>query len=102
MAGVPNRLRSGLISPGFYPRWPPEYSQVNFAPRISVPVLIQTGKYDFLTSMEKGLEPLRDLFGTSPKDKRLMFYEGGHSIWWRMDRARDEFDFLDKYLGPAK
>jgi len=29
-------------------------------------------------------------------------YKSGHAIWERMEKKRDELDFLDKYSGPAK
>jgi hypothetical protein len=67
-----------------------------------VPVLIQNGKYDYKTSVERALQPLLKLFGTPDKDKTLKLYEAGHAVWDRMEQNRDEIDFLDKVFGPAK
>ena len=80
----------------------PEWNAFNFAPRITAPVLIQNGKYDFLMSWQNEMQITLGLFGTPDKDKTLKLYEAGHAVWVRMEQKRDELDFLDKYLGPAK
>jgi hypothetical protein len=87
---------------GFYSWNPPHINPINLAPRITAPVLIQNGKYDFAVSIEKQLNPLIRLFGTPDKDKSLKLYEAGHAVWDRMEQKRDEIDFLDKVFGPAK
>ena len=91
-----------LVGAGLYAQNPPYFSPINLAPRITAPVLIQNGKYDFAASVEKELTPLLGLFGTPDKDKTLKLYECGHAVWMRMEQKRDEIDFLDKVFGPAK
>lgn len=81
---------------------PPEYSQLNFTPRIRIPILMQNGRYDFLLPIETSVKPLLRLFGTPDKDKELKVYETGHSVWLTNELFRDEVAFLDKYLGPAQ
>jgi formylglycine-generating enzyme required for sulfatase activity/dienelactone hydrolase/predicted Ser/Thr protein kinase len=76
---------------------PPECSQVNFAPRIKIPILLQNGKYD-----NPSREPYFRLFGTAEKDKQHRIYETGHGVWSLNEARKDGFDFLDKYLGPVK
>jgi dienelactone hydrolase len=103
MPAIDKRIRAVvMIGPAVLPDWPPEFNQINFAPRITAPVMIQVGRFDFFTSIDGELKPLLNLFGTPAKDKYLKVYEGGHGIWLLMEQKRDEFDFLDKYLGPAK
>ena len=103
MPAIDKRIRAiVMIGPAVYSDWTPEFYQINFAPRITAPVLIQVGRYDFFTSIDGELKPLLNLFGTPARDKYLKIYEGGHGIWLLMEQKRDEFDFLDKYLGPAK
>ena len=36
------------------------------------------------------------------QDKLLKLYETSHSVWLRNEVIKDELDFLDRYLGPAK
>jgi len=91
-----------LIGAGFYYGNPQDYNPINCAPRIVAPVLIQNGKYDFFTSIEKEVEPLLRIFGAPDKDKSLKIYEAGHAVWLRMEQQKDEIDFLEKYFGPAK
>jgi formylglycine-generating enzyme required for sulfatase activity/dienelactone hydrolase len=83
-------------------RYPPEYSQVNFTPRITIPVLIQGGKYDSIYPLESNQKPFLKLFGTAEKDKQLRIYETGHAVRLKNEVFKDELDFLDKYLGPVK
>jgi len=91
-----------IISGGRDLSFPPEYSQVNFAPRIKIPILIQDGKYDSIFPVESNQKPFLQLFGTAEKDKQLRIYETGHAIWIKNEARRDELDFLDKCLGPVK
>jgi len=80
----------------------PECSQVNFAPRIKIPILLQGGRYDALFPVESNQKLFLGLFGTAQEDKQHRIYETGHSCWLKNEVAKDELDFLDKYLGPAK
>ncbi len=81
---------------------PPEYSHVNFAPRVKIPILLQGGKYDGLRPVESSQKPYVRLFGTPEKDKQHKVYETGHAVWIKNEVAKDQLDFLDKYLGPVK
>lgn len=80
----------------------PECSQVNFAPRIKIPILLQGGKYDALFPVESNQKLFLGLFGTAQEDKQHRIYETGHSCWLKNEVTKDELDFLDKYLGPVK
>jgi dienelactone hydrolase len=91
-------LGSGGLSADF----PPEYSQVNFTPRIKIPILLLNGRYDTLFPLESNQKPYLMLFGTAEKDKHHKIYETGHSITTVNEWRKDELDFLDKYLGPVK
>jgi formylglycine-generating enzyme required for sulfatase activity/dienelactone hydrolase len=91
-----------IVCGGLNLNYPPEYSQVNFAPRIRIPILIQGGKYDAIFPLESNQKPFLKLFGTAEKDKQLRIYETGHAVWLKNEAFKDEFDFLDKYLGPVK
>ncbi len=91
-----------MFGGGLHAEFPPEYSQVNFAPRIKVPILLQNGKYDFIFPVESNQKPFLTLFGTPDPDKHYRLYEAGHSSWLKNEVRKDELEFLDRYLGPAE
>jgi formylglycine-generating enzyme required for sulfatase activity/dienelactone hydrolase len=100
---IESRIKAAvLLSGGYAPDIPPEISQVNFAPRIKIPILMLNGKYDLVFPVETRIKPFFRMFSTPEKDKFLKLYETGHSVWLKNEIIRDELDFLDKYLGPAK
>jgi formylglycine-generating enzyme required for sulfatase activity/dienelactone hydrolase len=76
-----------------------EWSLFNFTPRVKVPVLMLSGRYDFAYPLETIAKPLFQLFGTPDKDKHHKIYDTGHSIWNKNEWKRDALDFLDQYFG---
>ena len=100
---IEGRIKAAvLLSGGYTPGMHPEFSQVNCAPRIKIPILMLNGKYDLTYPVETSIKPLFQMFGTPEKDKFIKFYETSHSVWLKNEVIKDELDFLDKYLGPAK
>jgi eukaryotic-like serine/threonine-protein kinase len=91
-----------MICGGYWPDNPPECDQINFAPRITRPILLQNGKYDTLFRYELNQKPYLKLFGTADEHKLHKAYEAGHAIWNKNKMWIDECDFLDQYLGSAK
>ena len=79
----------------------PEADPVNFLPRIIVPVLMLNGKYDFFFPYETSQLPFFKLLGTTPEHKKIMVYEGGHSVP-KIELAKETLQWLDHYLGPVK
>jgi len=79
----------------------PEADPVNFLPRIIVPVLMLNGKYDFFFPYETSQLPFFKLLGTAPEHKKIMVYEGGHSVP-KIELAKETLQWLDHYLGPVK
>jgi len=91
-----------LIAPGFYlQRSLPEVDEVNFAPRVKVPVLMLNGRFDFLIPPETSQAPMFRLLGTPKEHKRRVVYESGHIIP-RNEMIKQTLDWLDRYLGPVK
>ena len=80
---------------------PPEGSQATFATRVKTPVLMINGRYDSRLLLETQVEPLFELFGTPPKDKRLALVDGGHWGWSLSFLLKETLDWLDRYLGPV-
>ena len=99
---VEERLKVNiLIVGGFSGKALPEVYQINYLPRIKIPVLMLNGKYDPGRPYETNLKPFFDLLGTPEENKRLCLYETGHFVP-KSEIIKETLDFLDKYLGPVK
>jgi hypothetical protein len=72
--------------------------QINFAPRVTSPVLMFNGQYDFFNPVETSQEPMFQLFG---KDKRHVVFECGQLIP-RNEVIKETLDWLDRYFAPAR
>jgi cephalosporin-C deacetylase-like acetyl esterase len=91
-----------LIVPGFNMQVSlPEVDELNFAPRVKVPVLMLNGHFDFFFPPETSQVPMFRLLGTPKEHKRRVVYETGHNIP-RNELIRETLDWLDHYLGPVK
>ena len=80
----------------------PEVKGVNFVPRVTVPVLMLNGRYDYMIPYELRQKPLFDLLGTPDKDKYHIVFETGHYVWTSNEHYKETLDFLDRYLGLLK
>ena len=78
----------------------PEIDPVNFLPRIHVPVLMLSGKYDSVFPVELSQKPFFNLLGTRAVDKKRIVYDGGHFLP-RPDLVSETLSWLDHYLGPV-
>ena len=78
----------------------PEVDPVNFLPRIRIPVLMLSGKYDSVFPVESSQLPFFNLLGTPAADKKRIVYEGGHFLP-RPDMVSESLKWLDHYLGPV-
>ena len=78
----------------------PEADQVNFSPRITIPVLMMGGRMDYIFPFEETQVSLFDLLGTAESDKRFVVFDTGHS-WPRNEMIRETLDWLDRYVGPV-
>ena len=99
-----SRLKTAVLLFGGLPRGylPPEVDPTNFVPRITLPVLMVNGKYDWFMTVDDAQKPLYDLLGTRPEDKRYYALEAGHSPLPRAEVVRLVLDWLDRYLGPVE
>ena len=98
-----NRFKVAVLSSGGFrlARALPEVDPVNFAPRVRLPVLLITGRYDFSAPYETAQAPMFRLLGTPGKDKRHHVHEGGHIPTRMQPIIKEILDWLDKYLGPV-
>ena len=91
-----------LIVPGFsLQKSLPEVDELNFAPRVKIPVLMLNGRFDFFFPVETSQLPMFRLLGTPKEHKRHVVYETGHNIP-RHELIKETIDWLDRYLGPVK
>jgi eukaryotic-like serine/threonine-protein kinase len=79
----------------------PETDEINYAPRVTTPVLMLNGRDDFTFPIETSQLPMFTRLGTPAKDKRHVLYDGGH-IFPFARIMKDTLDWLDRYLGSVK
>jgi dienelactone hydrolase len=93
-------LLDGGLNPGASR---PEVAQVNYAPRVTIPVLMINGSYDAWFQLEASQQPLFHLLGTETADKEHVLYPSGHAVFTRHrnQAINGILDWFDRYLGPA-
>jgi len=74
---------------------------INFAPHVTIPVLMLNGRFDFFLPEDTTQVPLFQLLGTPAANKRRVVYDTGHNIP-RPDLIRESLDWLDRHLGTAQ
>ena len=104
VVALESRLKAAIfLAGGLQTDWPtlPEIEPVNFAPRIKVPFLMLSGRYDFDHPVDTEQKPLFKLVGTAPKDKRYVLFENAGHVPPRLEVVREVLDWLDRYLGQV-
>jgi len=98
---VENRIRAAVLASGFLDTklLQPEVSQVSFAPHVTIPVLMQNGRFDPIYPVEAVQKPLFELLGTPQEHKRHALYKTGHVVGYQKESVRDALDWFDRYLG---
>jgi dipeptidyl aminopeptidase/acylaminoacyl peptidase len=101
VGAVESRFRTlVLVSGGLGRGRPPEVSNLNFAPRVRIPVLMENGRLDFNFPLEQSQRPLFRLFGTPEASKKHVLFDSGHVPPFT-EVARETLDWLDRFLGPV-
>jgi formylglycine-generating enzyme required for sulfatase activity/dienelactone hydrolase len=103
LLGVDHRFHAGILQGGGLTTWSllPEADPFNFAPRVTTPVLMVNGRYDFELPLEASQRTLFRLLATPERDKRHVVFDTGHAGYPMHDLIREVLDWLDRYLGPA-
>jgi dipeptidyl aminopeptidase/acylaminoacyl peptidase len=104
MLATEHRIKAGILQAGaMRPVGAlPEADPINFLPRVTIPILHVTGKYDAGYPVDLAQKPFFDLLGTPAKDKRHVILPVGHAILVpevRTTVVREVLDWLDRYLG---
>jgi eukaryotic-like serine/threonine-protein kinase len=93
---------AALWVPGFYPEViAPEVDTSNFAPRVTIPVLQLSGRYDYVFPDDSSSLPFFRAFGTRPDQKRRRLFDTGHNIPWN-ETIRETLDWFDLHLGSPR
>jgi cephalosporin-C deacetylase-like acetyl esterase len=102
LALEPVRVKTAvLLIPGLYlARQKPEVDVMNFLPRVKQPVLMLSGRFDFIFPERTSQLPFFALLGTPDSQKRRVVYDTGHNLP-PTEAIRETLDWLDKTLGPV-
>jgi dienelactone hydrolase len=79
----------------------PEVDPFNYLPRVTQPVLMLNGKYDFFFPVETAQRPFFDNLGAPADRKKWTVYEGGHDVP-RTELIAQSLRWFDTYLGPVR
>ena len=103
MLAIEPRFRAAVLNvPGLsMAPMRPEEDAVNFLPRVRMPVLMLSGKFDSVFPYEVSQKPFFQLLGTPAGMKKHVVFDGGHFLPRPM-MVRESLDWLDQYLGPVK
>ncbi|MFB3827053.1 MAG: protein kinase [Bryobacteraceae bacterium] len=103
LLALEDRCRAAVWAIGGFwqQKGPPEVEQINFAPRVKIPVLMLNGKYDFVFPVDTSQAPMFQSLGSPAKDKRHLLFESGHSVP-RKELVTETLQWFDRHLGTVK
>jgi pimeloyl-ACP methyl ester carboxylesterase len=103
MPAVEKRIRLVVLNVGGFWMDPalPEADEINYAPRVTQPVLMLNGEHDHYFPLETAQKPLFRLLGTPTADKKMIVYPSGHLVP-RVEFMKEMLAWLDKYAGPTQ
>lgn len=103
MLAVEPRLKTAILVAGGL-TWlsaHPSVQPTNYAPRVTVPVLMLNGRYDLNFPLQTIQQPLFNLLGTDAAHKKHVIYDSGHAGFPVRQERREILSWLDTYLGPV-
>jgi len=100
---IEKRFKAAVLWSGGFKSTPslPDNDEINYAPRVTTPVLMLNGRDDFTFPVDTSQVPMFNLLGTAAKDKEHVLFDGGH-VFPFARIMKDSLDWLDKYLGAVK
>jgi dienelactone hydrolase len=103
LAALEDRLKAVvLLDGGFFQQEYPikGIDQVDFAPRLTKPVLMVNGRFDATFPFTTAQQPLMKMLGTPTADKHHVVFDTPHDVRLRRsDLVREVLAWYDKYLG---
>jgi len=101
LAVEPRFKAAALLAGGFYVSSVPETAPQNYLPRVKLPVLLVTGRYDFGSPYETSQKPFFDLLGTPAQNKRHVVLDAGHLPPQYTEIVKEMLAWADSRLGPV-
>jgi len=105
MIATENRFKTGIFLLGGICacKRHPASDPANFAPRVTIPILMLNGKDDSLFPCETAQKPLFELLGTPERHKKHIVFPGEHCLPWEYQEQyhAEIVKWLDQYLGPV-
>lgn len=103
MLAVETRFKTGILRLAGYQdsQALPEVSLNAYLPRVSMPVLMMSGRYDHIFPLETSARPYFERIGTAPSLKSHVISDGGHFVP-RVEVIAQSLDWLDRYTGPVR
>ena len=103
MLAVEPRFKAAILQcPGLvFARPASEVDQVNFLPRITLPVLMVNGRYDAHVPLESSSQPMFRLLGTRAEHKKQVVVESSHCPPVEAF-STEALAWLEKYFGPVR
>jgi predicted esterase len=93
---------AALWIPGLYlEQIAAEVDAINFAPRVTIPVLQLSGRYDYNFPEDSSSIPFFRALGTPADRKRRVAYDTGHNLPLN-EAFRETIDWFDRHLGPPR
>ena len=74
---------------------------LNFLPRVTIPVLQLSGRYDYTFPDETSSVPFFQTLGTLSDQKRRVVYDTGHNLPPN-EAIRETLNWFDHYLGTPR
>ena len=104
LLAVEPRIRTAVLVAGGLGggRNHPLVKPVNHAPRVTVPVLMLNGKYDYGLPVEGRQKFLFELLGSAPEQKKHVLYDAGHVGFPVQQQRREIGIWLDTHLGKVR
>ena len=104
MLAVETRLKTAILVAGGLALHdlPPVVRPVNHVPRITMPVLMMNGRYDHTVPLASSQQPLFELLGSRPEQKKHVTYDAGHIGFPAHQQRREIGSWLDTYLGRVR
>jgi formylglycine-generating enzyme required for sulfatase activity/dienelactone hydrolase len=98
------RFRAAILWAGGFETaaMPPEFDPVNYAPRVTLPVLMVNGREDFDFPYATAQVPMFKMLGTPEGKKRHLVFEGGHNMMHPQPADKAMLHWLDEQFGPVR
>jgi serine/threonine protein kinase/formylglycine-generating enzyme required for sulfatase activity/dienelactone hydrolase len=102
---VERRFKVGVLAAGGFPLMQslPEVKEINFAPRITIPVLMVSGRHDRVFPLETSQKPMFRFLGSPAEHKKHVVFDAGHGLLEaRSQMVGEVLAWFEKYLGPVQ